>query len=181
MNTNTETTTYEIERKFLIEYPNLEFLQGVKNYDKTYIIQTYLKTDETEGGTRIRKRGKNNIFEYTKTYKKTITAIKRIEIEEVITKEDYEKLLELADDKLKSIEKYRHCFEYKGKMFELDTYTFWTDRATLEIELESENESFDFPPFIKCIKEVTNDLAYRNRSLAYSIYTEDIEDYKPIN
>lgn len=164
----------EIERKFLIKYPEINVLEAAEGYSKTHIVQTYLTPQKEGGGLRIRKRGLNGIYEYTKTFKRDITPIKRIEIESKISKEEYDKLILLADKRLNSIDKYRHCFMYCGKLFELDTYSFWSDRATLEIELESEDESFTLPPFIEIIKEVTQDLRYRNRSLAENIIIEQI-------
>ncbi len=164
----------EIERKYLIEYPDMDILESISSYNKTYIEQTYLKTEEISGGLRVRKRGNGDNFEYTKTYKRDINKVKRIEIEDKISEDEYNQLLKDADPLNKTIRKYRHCFVYKGKLFELDTYPFWTDRATLEIELETEEEYFEIPKFIKIIKEVTDDLRYRNRSLSREIVNEDI-------
>ena len=63
---------------------------------------------------------------------------------------------------------------YKGQFFELDIYDFWTDRATLEIELSSEEEKVELPSFIEVIKEVTDDDRYSNRSLSYNVVNEEI-------
>ena len=46
---------YEIERKFLIEYPNIEKLEKQQNCQKVEIIQTYLK-EKNGVETRIRQR-----------------------------------------------------------------------------------------------------------------------------
>ena len=63
---------------------------------------------------------------------------------------------------------------YKDQLFELDVYTFWDDRATLELELDNENQEIEIPPFIDVIKEITDDERYSNRALSYSVITEDI-------
>ena len=68
---------YEIERKFLIEYPNIQKLEKMKNCEKVEIIQTYLKSENGEE-TRIRQRGKNGNYIYSKTTKKNVSSIKRI-------------------------------------------------------------------------------------------------------
>lgn len=164
---------YEIERKYLIKYPDIDLLKACENYNATEIWQTYLKNSDNTTGMRIRKRGNNNSFEYTKTFKRDITPLKRIEIEDVITEQEYEQLLKEKDKNLHSIHKFRHCFNYMNQMFELDVYTFWNDRATLELELSREDQKIILPPFIEIIKEVTNDKRYRNRSLAQSVITED--------
>ncbi len=166
-------STFEIEKKFLINLPNMEILERQEKYEKTHIIQTYLISDEENAGLRIRKRGHGENYVYTKTYKMDITALRRIEIENEITKEEYEQLLKKADPSLNSIDKHRHTFIYKGKLLELDIYKFWNDKATLEIELESEDEPFYIPDFIKIIKDVTTDRRYRNRNLANNVLIEN--------
>lgn len=166
----------EIERKYLIAYPNMVVLTEQPHYNATEITQAYLlSSPNTPGGSRIRKRGTvQSGYKFYYTFKRDITPVKRIEIEKEITEQEYEDLLKKADPALKIIHKVRHCFEYKNQMFELDTYTFWTDRATVELELTNENDTADLPPYITLIKEVTNDLRYRNRSLAQRVITEDI-------
>ena len=164
----------EIERKYLIRYPNLDALKRLPQYSKTEITQTYLKSENPAFGERIRKRGTNGVYVYTRTYKRDITPDKRIELEEEITQQAYNTLLTKADPMLQSITKVRYCFSYAGMLFELDIYPFWSDRATLEIELASENESFTLPPFLTVIKEVTGDLRYRNRNLALHIVNEPV-------
>ena len=55
---------------------------------------------------------------------------------------------------------------YDDEYFELDVYPFWNDRATLEIELLSEDQPYKLPPFIKLIREVSYEPEYRNIALA---------------
>ena len=55
---------------------------------------------------------------------------------------------------------------YEGTYFEIDIFPFWRDKAFLEVELKSENEGFVLPPFIKVIKDVTEDEEYTNHALA---------------
>lgn len=164
----------EIERKFLIYYPDISVLARAEGYNKTEIEQTYLKNDGSPFGGRVRKRGTDGKHTYTKTYKRTITAVRRVEIEEEITREEYVFLLKEADPASRTVKKQRHCFLYEGKLFELDIYPFWNDRAILEIELESEDAPFLMPPFIEVVKEVTQDTRYRNRSIAKSVPFDEI-------
>ena len=71
-----------------------------------------------------------------------------------------------ADTAKKQIRKTRYCLTYQNQYFEIDLYPFWKDKAIMEIELSDENAKIDFPDFIKVIKEVTDDDAYKNSSLA---------------
>ena len=74
----------EIERKFLIEYPDIEFLNSIKTCRRIPITQAYHTTPE-EGYFRIRKRGEGDKAVYIKTVKIKISDIKRIEIENYIS------------------------------------------------------------------------------------------------
>lgn len=160
-----EPEPYEIERKFLIEYPDIEALEKNPNSKKVEIIQTYLKADNGNE-VRVRQRGENGNYIYFKTVKKRVDDIKRIEIESRLTKDEYLTLLMDADTNKKQIRKTRYCLTYESQYFEIDIYPFWNDKAIVEIELSDENTQIAFPSFLKVIKEVTDDNNYKNSSLA---------------
>lgn len=155
----------EIERKFLIEYPNTEFLDNMKTCRKTPITQAYLTTPD-EGNFRIRKRGSGDNAVYIKTVKIKISDIKRIEIESYISKKEYYDYLEQKQYVTGIISKDRYCIVYDSTYYELDVYPFWIDKATLEVELLSEEQPYKLPPFVKVIREVTFEREYRNLALA---------------
>jgi CYTH domain-containing protein/predicted ATPase len=156
---------FEIERKFLIEYPNLDELNKIKTCRRVPITQAYLNTPE-EGNFRIRKRGEGDFAVYIKTVKIKISDIKRIEIENYISKEEYLNYISQKENISGIISKDRYCIAYNSTYYELDVYPFWQDKATIEIELLAEDESFSFPPFVKLIREVSAESEYRNFALA---------------
>lgn len=160
-----EPEPLEIERKFLIEYPDVKLLEADPACRRIEIIQTYLKSDNGDE-VRVRQRGENGNYVYFLTTKRKLCGIKRIEIEKRLTKEEYLALLMDADTSKKQIRKTRYCLMSGSHYFEIDVYPFWNDRAIMEIELADENEKVDFPEFIKVIKEVTDDESYKNASLA---------------
>lgn len=160
-----EPEPYEIEKKYLIEYPNIKELEKMDNCEKVEIIQTYLLSEDDEE-VRIRQRGKNGNYIYYKTVKKTISDVKRIEKEKRLTKEEYLNLLMNADPKYRQIRKTRYCLTYDKTYYEIDVYPFWNDKAILEVELQDEDQKVNIPPFINIIKDVTYDLKYKNHSLA---------------
>lgn len=160
-----EPEPFEIERKFLIEYPDTAALDKNPNCKKVEIIQTYLNADNGDE-IRVRQRGENGNYIYFKTIKKKVDEIKRIEIETRLTKDEYLTLLMDADTTKKQIRKDRYCLTYDSQYFEIDIYPFWQDKAIVEIELTNENTEIKFPDFIKIIKEVTDDSNYKNASLA---------------
>ncbi len=116
----------------------------------------------------MRKRGINGNYIYFKTYKKKITDIKRVEIEKRLTEEEYLELLNNATDKYQVI-KDRYCLIYDNQYFEIDVYPFWKDKACIELELDNEEQSINFPPFIEVIEEVTGNKNYSNSQLAVKI------------
>ena len=161
-------TRKEIERKFLIEYPDFS---NVDLHSKVDITQLYLTM--TDGSkSRIRKRGLGNDAVYIKTEKQKISDTERIETEDKLTKVEFDHLSQFADKSRQPINKTRHLVVWKEKYFEIDVFPFWQDKAVLEIELLSSDEPFEIPPFVKVIKEVTEDSRYTNASLAKEIPNE---------
>lgn len=157
-------THLEIERKFLIAYPDIAFLESLKDCTKADIVQIY-----TKDRVRIRKWEENGNIRYIKTVKKKVSELVRIETESDITEEEFLRLKKLADPDRRPIIKTRYSYPYGGKLIEIDVFDFWQDRAFCEVELEYEDEEFTLPPFINVIKEVTGDKRYRNSALAASI------------
>ena len=160
-----EPEPLEIERKFLIEYPNIEWLESQPNCQRVEIIQTYL-TSEAGEERRVRQRGDGAHFLYFLTTKRKLDEYKRVEIERKISKDEYLALLLEADTEKRAIRKTRYCLSHGTSYFEIDVYPFWTDKAILEIELSDENAEIRFPEQLKIIKEVTDDAQYKNAALA---------------
>ena len=101
-----EPEPFEIERKFLIEYPDLAELENNPNCQKVEIIQTYLNA-EGENEIRVRQRGDNGNYIYFKTTKKKVDDLKRVEVEHRLSKDEYLTLLMDADTSKKQIRKTR--------------------------------------------------------------------------
>lgn len=163
-------TPIEIERKFLIEYPDLKMLSQLPECKIKSITQTYLLCDC--GTLRVRKSVCGKETAYILNEKHPISKISRTEEERELSEEEYLEMLKRKDESRNAIEKVRYAFPFKNHILEIDVYPFWNDRAILEIELSDENESYEIPPFIRVIKEVTSDKRYSNKSLAGNIITE---------
>lgn len=160
-----EPEPYEIERKFLIEYPDVSALEKLPNCQRVEIIQTYL-TAPDGGESRVRQRGIDGNYIYFQTTKKKITELKRVEVERRLSKDEYLRLLMDADPACRPIRKTRYCLTFDNQYFEIDVYPFWKDKAILEIELADEAAEIRFPAQVKVIEEVTDDDSYKNASLA---------------
>lgn len=158
----------EIERKYLIEYPDTVHLDCIC-FSRSEIVQTYLKSDGNEV-LRVRKRTENGEVRYYLTSKRRVTDVTRIEEEREITATEYYQKLEEADDELNPIEKTRYCLKHEKLIIEIDVYPFWYDKAIMEIELSSEEQNVSFPSDISVIREVTCEKGYSNYELARQRY-----------
>ena len=163
---------YEIERKYLIRKPDLLSLSNLCNRVIS-ISQTYLVA--TEGSVRVRRSEEKGQVSFTETAKRSVTSMRRMEIERELTEEEYNRRLKARDPRRQTLHKHRYCLPYNGHVFEIDIFSFWSGQALMEIELSSENEEFTLPPFIRVIKEVTEDLRYSNYNLAREIPPEEKE------
>ena len=160
-----EPQPYEIERKFLISYPDIAWLESQPNCHRVEIIQTYLTSKDGEE-IRIRQRGEGEQYMYFLTVKRKVSEYRREETERRITAEEYLALLMQADTTRRQIRKSRFCLMFEQQYLEIDVYPFWDDKAILEVELPHEDAPVHIPPVFHVIKEVTDDPNYKNAALA---------------
>ncbi len=154
----------EIERKFLVEMPDLKKLDIIKFVD---IIQTYLSDGENNSQRRVRKIAcKDNVY-MTYTEKDFISPAVRKEKEKLISCTEYNLLLKDAKN-TEPVRKKRAVFLYENQKFELDIYPFSEKYAILELELENPEQKIYFPEYINVLKEVTGNKLYSNIKLAES-------------
>lgn len=158
-------TPLEIERKYLIEYPDMNWVENYPGMEKAELTQIYYST-EADGRNRVRCWKTAAGEKYFLTKKQRITGMVHIEVEREITKEEFENLPKEAAGPKKIMSKIRYCLPYGEHTLELDIYPFWDDKATVEVELGSEKEEVTLPQEIKVIKEVTDDRSYTSFSLA---------------
>ena len=78
----------EIEKKFIIAYPDEDYLKSLPECTYSDIEQIYLVCGDDTLSERIRKRGLPGDYKYYHTVKRHITAGTREESEELITEED---------------------------------------------------------------------------------------------
>ncbi len=156
----------EIERKFLIAYPDEPILLAQQGADKTEIAQTYLIAGEDGTERRVRKRGRAGKCVYTYTEKVFLSTVRRIEREREISVAEYERLLLQADASMRTLQKYRYCIPFGDIVCEIDVYPFISDWAVLEIELTDEKQEIILPDFVQVIREITGEREYSNKYLA---------------
>ncbi len=162
----------ECERKFLIRYPDLTALKAHPDVRISEITQTYLISPPSVTD-RVRARSTDGKTIYTRTQKVRISALSAEEYELEISKKEYDTLLKKADTNRIPILKTRYVLPAGKHFAEIDIYPFWKKQAVLEVELEAEDEVFSIPPFIKIIREVSDDKRYKNAFLAREIPPEE--------
>lgn len=160
-----ELAPYEIERKYLIEFPNLAWLESLPNCSKVEIKQTYLRSDP-DREVRIRQRGSADNCLYYLTERRITGDHQRLMTQRRLSKSEYHMLLTQADPARRAIVKTRYCLTYAGQYFEIDVFPCWDDQAIAEIELSSEDTPVVFPEQLHVIREVTGDPNYRNAAIA---------------
>jgi len=143
----------EIERKFLLKENILPSFENGTLYVQGYLDENPEKT------IRVRIAGAKAFL----TIKGKTTRYSKSEYEYEIPVKDAEELLLLC--KNAPIRKTRYLIYYGSHRWDVDVFHEQNDGLILaEIELESENEPFDMPPWIG--KEVTHDFRYYNAYLS---------------
>lgn len=160
-----ELVPYEIERKYLVEYPDVAWLESVPACRRVEIEQHYLVSDEGYE-IRIRRSGTHHDCSYTLTEKRIQDGKKYLVRRQHLTKREYKNLLTQADRNKLPIKKTRYCLMYDQQYFEIDLYPQWDDKALVKIKPLSEEDEVRFPPQLKVIREVTTEDEYRNSVMA---------------
>ena len=146
----------EIERKYLVNGDEWRVA------DSQFYCQGYLNRDANRT-VRIRIAGN----EAWLTVKSITTNMTRAEFEYSITLADAEQMLQLCEAPL--IEKRRYVVDYEGMSWEVDEFLGENEGLVVaEIELESETQPFQTPPWIG--EEVTDDPRYFNSRLSIAPY-----------
>lgn len=150
----------EIERKFLVNG------NGWKSGDKAIPMKQGYLAVGPPASVRVRLEAdsaKLNI-------KRSTLALSREEYEYDIPPAEAREMLDLLCGG-RLVEKTRHIVEVAGKCWEVDVFEGRNKGLVVaEIELQSEDETFERPPWLG--EEVTGDPRYLNSSLSLQPYAE---------
>lgn len=159
-----------LERKYLIEFPDLDFLRGLPDCKEFKIIQIYLESDDDQE-IIMQKKIFNGSCSFTKIIKRQTLNLDSTTIEKTeyssISRDEYN--ISLIDMRVgfSPIFKTRFCLcDDAGHYFKIDIYPNSEQYAILEIEFKNSEEQFKIPPFIKVIKEVTGDKRFRDKEIS---------------
>jgi len=146
----------EIERKFLVLSEDFK----KEAFQQTLIVQGFLNTDPHRT-VRIRLKGEQGFITVKGISNESGTS--RLEWEKEISVEEAKTLLSLCETGV--IDKIRYEVKKGNHIFEVDEFFADNDGLIVaEIELSSENETFEKPNWIG--EEVTGIIKYYNSQLS---------------
>lgn len=152
----------EIERKFLVKDDSFKKMASSSSRIKQgYICSAHGRT------VRVRIRGEKGYL--TIKGASDAAGMSRYEWEREIPLDEAEELMKLCEPGM--IDKTRYLVEWKSHVFEVDE--FYGENVGLvmaEVELKSEDEIFECPPFLG--KQVTGDIRYYNSFLMKNPYSQ---------
>ena len=134
---------------------------------ESLITQTYLVA---EPGCEVRLRRREwsggKVVNVHRS-KKRISDTEVIETERNVQNNLYEQMLQQADPYRSTIKKKRQSFIWKGQFFEIDTFLSPVDDLVMmETKGVGEQETVNFPPFVKVLEDVTGNPRYLNYNIA---------------
>jgi CYTH domain-containing protein len=149
----------EIERKFLLEGEGWRGLAPGQLYRQGYLSTVAERT------VRVRIAGEKAML----TIKGKTVGVSRLELEYPIPLADAEHLLAICEQPL--IEKTRYRIKHAEMIWEVDEF-FGSNKGLLlaEIELSSEDQPFESPPWIG--QEISGDPRYYNANLIAHPFTD---------
>ena len=152
------------KRKFLIEMPDVEWLKAAYGAPGAEMMQTYLTVTQPGVERRIRQQMNGEDYLYFYTEKHLLPDGTQWDTEKPISGKAYVRFLMEGDSHLHSVRKTKYRFVADNCRFELDVYPFSGEKAVLF--MYSDDPQAVMPDWIRPIREVTGDPAYKNRQLA---------------
>lgn len=158
--------------KFLVEVEKLPVHFQEISLEETFLTCNPKVTD------RITKRGHEGSFTYVHTIthkdsKKTV--VRPRQSKNQLTSREFMILLDRADKSRKTLKRRRQCFIWGSQYYSLDTFVNVKKGVSL-LRIESEKVPA-MPPFLRLIREVTDDLgysSYRMAKLDWYVSAEDL-------
>ncbi len=145
----------------------IEVTGEIPECTESLITQTYLVA---EPGCEVRLRRREwsggKVVNVHRS-KKRISDTEVIETERQVDNNLYEQMLQQSDPYRQTIRKRRQSFIWKGQFFQIDTFLAPIDNLVMmETKGVSEQETVNFPPFVKVVEEVTGNSTYNNYNIA---------------
>ena len=147
-----------------------------------HIEETFLMfTSDEQIDNVVRKIGKNDSFIYYHETK-ILQNQERIVRKRQITAREFIELVDQKDAEKKIIKKLRQCFIYDQQYFMVDTFLNVKSFpfSIMRIETTREAQQIKIPPFVKVLREVTEEDIYETRQISDQKYQMPEKDKKEI-
>lgn len=150
------------QHKYLVESIDIDSLSELAS--KVEVTQDYLKSP-SDLEYRVRKitQGTDTSYHFT-IQKKHDNGKREITKEEVLSKEEYLRMLTLKNEETETLQKTRYSFVYANQYYKLDIFA--DGLMMLEVNVTKENPQVTLPNFITTLEDVTNNPNYTNISIA---------------
>jgi CYTH domain-containing protein len=145
----------------------VRIIGDIPECSESLITQTYLVA---EPGCEVRLRRREwsggKVVNVHRS-KKRISDTEIIETERNVDNNLYEQMLQQADPYRATIRKTRRSFIWRGQFFQVDTFHEPINNLVLlETKGVAQQESVNFPPFLRVIEDVTGNPQYYNYNIA---------------
>lgn len=159
------------ERKFILNNSNYSNLLNGLNYVETHLEQYYIEDNsKKEYERRIREvTSSDGVNYYYCIQKKEQNGIKKIVLEEKITDEQFNNILN-SSKVISQVSKNRYTFIYNNQYFKLDVLD---DLIILE-QVSKDSDKIDIPNSFNIEKEVTDDACYQNINLGNKLTKQNL-------
>jgi len=157
-------------KKFLLALDSKSYhdIKVPKSIKKEFfqLDETYLLAISDEGTSLVRKIGKNDSFIYSHEVRYVQNG-EKISKKKQITAREYIELLDVKDPNKKQVRKIRQCFIYERQYFMVESFTNVDGSPSiLRIETTGDGKKLSIPPFLKIVREVTDNPFYNTKQMA---------------
>jgi len=167
-------------RKFVIKRPTQAELHDLGCIFRTNVVTTYLVQHDPKIDRRVVQRGTAETG-YSHYYVEKVHI--DVNEEDFITERridyhEYVNYLTEADHSVQPVAKFRYCFVFEKRYYEVEMYAFESEYAILEIEHDV-SEKLKFPPF-SIVREVSNMQDFSSRALSKKKEFKNVKHSKSI-
>ena len=155
-----EDERFYIEKKYLICIPDISYLDKLGGCSKVKMTLTYLNGSSEQCDVKLLLRDEDG----KKFYQKIIKGNNRKSTISLSVEEYIDELDNKMIDR-NPIVKVRYSFIYHSVYYKIDIFED-KDFSILEVDLLNSHEVVHFPSFIEVLKEVSEDLNYKNYNLS---------------
>ena len=163
------STPVEKFKRYRIEVDDelLEKFASEANYSTSHIIQHYLRP-ENGHERRIRMRETGDTVMYSYSDAKYLSTNERIKTDSVLTQRQYNDYLSQVDKNLNVIDKTRYSFIDNDEFYKVEVFDFDKSKGILCVDVPLDGSEIKIPDYIKVIRDVTDDVNFKNYYLASS-------------